>query len=116
MCSAGLAAALFGPETAGFLAPSLALVGAGLGVFTPSNNAMIMGAVPSRAAATAGGLLNMTRGLGTALGVAVVTLAFHLGSSQPGGLPGSRLAWSVLLAAAALLTWTTRNVRRDEPG
>jgi EmrB/QacA subfamily drug resistance transporter len=115
MCSAGLAAALFGPETASFLAPSLALVGAGLGVFTPSNNAMIMGAVPSRAAATAGGLLNMTRGLGTALGVAVVTLAFHLGSSHPGGLRGGRLAWSVLLAVAALLTWTTRIVRRDEP-
>jgi len=38
-----------------------------------------MGSVPAREAA-AGGMVNMTRGIGTALGVAVVSLALHAGA------------------------------------
>lgn len=52
----------------------LGLLGAGLGIYTPANNAEIMAALPARDAAAAGGMVNMTRGIGTALGVAVVTL------------------------------------------
>ena len=48
----------------------LALLGDRPGVFTPANNAQVMAAVPARDAATAGGMVSMTRGLGTALGVA----------------------------------------------
>jgi hypothetical protein len=76
------------------------VVGVGLGVFTPSNNTTIMGAIPIRASAMGGGLLNLARGLGTALGVALVTLAFHLGSAHHTLGPGDRLAMIVLLIAA----------------
>jgi EmrB/QacA subfamily drug resistance transporter len=48
----------------------LAVFGAGMGAFTPPNNAAIMGAAPRHRLGVAGGILNMTRGLGTTLGVA----------------------------------------------
>jgi len=41
----------------------LGLVGAGLGVYTPANNAEIMAALPTGNAAAAGGMVNMTRGM-----------------------------------------------------
>ena len=57
----------------------LVLFGIGLGLFTPPNNASVMGSVPANRLGVAGGVLNMTRGLGTSLGVgatgAVLTLA-----------------------------------------
>ncbi|OLZ73447.1 MFS transporter [Streptomyces sp. IMTB 2501] len=89
------------PLTPGWLVPVLALAGLGLGVFTPANNAMVMGAIPARSSGTGGGLVNMTRGLGTALGVALVTLALHLAGS--GDIQtGSRCAAVVLVAASAV--------------
>ena len=60
ICSAALATGLFVTFTTTSLLPVLVLVGIGLGVFTPSNNHLIMGAVPVEAAATGGGLLNLT--------------------------------------------------------
>ncbi|MFF4650775.1 MFS transporter [Streptomyces sp. NPDC001380] len=96
--AAALAGLLAAAPTAARLAPLLALLGVGLGVFTPANNSAVMRAVPARAAAAGGGLVSMARGLGTALGVAVVTLALHL---APDGAAGFRWAVSVLLAAAA---------------
>lgn len=48
----------------------LVLFGIGLGLFTPANNASIMGSVPANRLGVAGGILNMTRSLGTTLGVA----------------------------------------------
>jgi len=65
------------PTTAGFLV-LLALVGIGLGCFTPPNNAAIMGSVPERQSGLASGVLNMTRGMGTALGLALTALVFDL--------------------------------------
>lgn len=47
----------------------LAFFGIGLGAFTPPNNAAIMDAAPRHRLGVAGGILNMTRGLGTTLGV-----------------------------------------------
>jgi EmrB/QacA subfamily drug resistance transporter len=49
---------------------ALALLGIGLGLFTPPNNSAIMGSAPSHRLGIAGGILNMTRSLGTSLGVA----------------------------------------------
>lgn len=49
---------------------ALGLLGLGLGFFTPPNNSAIMGSAPHTRLGVAGGLLNMTRGMGTALGVA----------------------------------------------
>ncbi len=84
----------------------LGLIGVGLGVYIPANNAAIMRAVPGRAAATAGGLVNMTRGFGTALGVAVVTLGLRVGSRfWPSAAAGERLAVGALVVGALAATW-----------
>ena len=97
-------AALAIPGPVAVTVVSLALLGAGLGAYIPANNAQIMAAVPVRDAATAGGMVNMTRGLGTALGVAVVTLGLHAGAHLGRG-DGGRLAIAALAAAALAATW-----------
>jgi hypothetical protein len=99
ICSGTLVVALTVAPSPMTFVPLLALIGVGLGVFTPSNNSLVMGAIPPRAAASGGGLLNLTRGLGTALGVATVTLALHLGRD--------RLAVAVLLAGALVATFAS---------
>jgi hypothetical protein len=84
----------------------LGLLGTGLGLYTPANNAEIMAAIPAGNAATAGGMVNMTRGIGTALGVAVVTLGLHVGravSAQPDA--GLTVSMAVLAVAALAATW-----------
>jgi EmrB/QacA subfamily drug resistance transporter len=74
------------PATPGFLA-LLALIGIGLGCFTPPNNAAIMGSVPGQQSGVASGVLNMTRGMGTALGLALTGLVFDLaGGTSPARL------------------------------
>jgi MFS family permease len=80
----------------------LGLLGAGLGLYTPANNAEIMAVLPARNAATAGGMVNMTRGTGTALGVAAVTLGLHVAdcAGHPGA--GPVLAMALLAVAGAV--------------
>ena len=78
VAAAALAALIPLPFTPPALIPIFAVLGLGLGTFTPANNTLVMGAIPARAAGTGGGLVNMTRGLGTALGVALVTLTLAL--------------------------------------
>jgi EmrB/QacA subfamily drug resistance transporter len=64
----------------------LALLGVGLGLFTPPNNSAIMGSAPAHRLGVAGGVLNMTRSLGTSVGVAAagavlaIRLAARLGT------------------------------------
>jgi MFS family permease len=95
---------------------SLALLGAGLGAYIPANNTQIMAAVPASDAATAGGMVNMTRGLGTALGVAVVTLGLHAGA-RLGHADAGRLAIATLTAAALAATWAgTRSATTGRGG
>ena len=60
----------------GYFLVLLACVGVGMGLFTSPNNASIMGAAPESHAGMASGVLNMTRGLGTALGLAVTGTVF----------------------------------------
>ncbi|MEX5634834.1 MFS transporter [Parafrankia sp. FMc2] len=74
--------------------PALMLVGCGLGLFTPSNNAAIMSVVPAWQSGMASGVVNMTRGLGTALGVSVSALAYAAGGFR---------TTMVLLAVAGLV-------------
>jgi MFS family permease len=97
-------AALAIPGPTALTVASLALLGAGLGAYIPANNAQIMTAVPTRDAATAGGTVNMARGLGTALGVAVVTLGLHAGA-RLGHSDGGWLAIVALAGAALAATW-----------
>ncbi|MFI5286506.1 MAG: MFS transporter, partial [Candidatus Dormibacteria bacterium] len=88
---------------------ALAIAGAGMGLFVAANNAATMFAAPDQRAGTAGGLLNMARGLGTALGVALTSLVFASGR----GITSVAL---VLLAVAILagvisVTWSSPVVR-----
>jgi MFS family permease len=102
------AAALAVPAPHAVSVVLLGLLGIGLGIYTPANNAEIMAAVPAGDAAAAGGIVNMTRGIGTALGVAVVALGLHAGTllrSPDAGLALSMAALAVvaLFATAAAL-------------
>jgi len=69
----------------------LGLVGADLGICFPANHAEVMAVIPARDAAAAGGMVNMSRGIGTALGVVWSTLTGALsvrggsGGQWPGG-------------------------------
>jgi EmrB/QacA subfamily drug resistance transporter len=96
---------LLRPTAAGFVG-LLVVVGSGLGLFTSPNNAGIMASVPSEQSGLASGLLNMSRGLGTALGLAVTSAVFsHLGGDA-GAAPMVQHAFSdtvlVLAGVAAL--------------
>ncbi len=94
LATISLGAALALPLSPGWIALVLGGVGLGSGVVAPANNASVMKSVPASATATAGGLLNMTRGMGTAFGISLVTLTWHDG--------GPRLAIGALLGAAVL--------------
>lgn len=87
----------------------LGVLGIGLGLFIPANNTAIMAAVPRRVSATAGGMVNMTRGAGTALGIAVVTLALHLAGGP--GRSGAATALAALAVVAVLATATGMTAR-----
>ncbi len=111
-CLVALGAVIVSPEAPVWVAGCLLLLGLGLGVFIPANNSGIMGAFPIRAAASGGGLVNMARGLGTALGVAVVTLCLHLGETM--GVDGVRLALMALVVFAAITTGTAAVVTQPK--
>jgi sugar phosphate permease len=55
---------------------ALVVFGVGQGLFTAPNNSAIMGAAPPERLGVAGGVLNVTRTLGTSLGVAIATVVF----------------------------------------
>lgn len=76
------------PPTAGFLV-LLGAVGVGLGLFTSPNNASIMGAAPGQQAGMASGVLNMTRGIGTALGLALTGTIFTVAGGDTGTMSGA---------------------------
>lgn len=106
--AAALCASLVVPRNTISLVALLLVIGLGLGIFVPSNNTLIMGAIPMRASATGGGLINLARGLGTALGVALVTLALHVGPHLDAGISGESLALLFLLVAAAAAAFAVR--------
>ncbi len=64
---------------------ALVVFGVGQGLFTAPNNSAIMGAAPPERLGVAGGVLNITRTLGTSLGVALATVAFALRLSALAG-------------------------------
>lgn len=95
---AGLAAAHEGEAVTLWLLAA----GAGLGLFIPANNAAAMHAAPRLQPALAGGLLNMSRGLGTALGVTLTTLSLA-GTSIEHGTTLALAVFAALAAVAAAL-------------
>jgi EmrB/QacA subfamily drug resistance transporter len=108
----GFGALSFRHDSTPAVVAGLAVVGLGLGLFTPANNVSVMGSAPASHAGAAAGILNMTRGLGTALGVALAGLTYALvaGGAHPTASGASRglsattglLAGLSLLAVAAL--------------
>ncbi|MFG2075150.1 MFS transporter [Nonomuraea maritima] len=96
--AAGTGLAAVAPTEPLPLAACLAVLGAGLGMFVPANNAAVMAAVPARVSATAGGLINMARGIGTALGITTVTLVLFAAGGPDAA--GARLTLAVLGCAA----------------
>ncbi len=78
----------------------LALAGAGLGAFTPANNAAIMGAAPDGSAGVVSGMLNVTRALGTALGIAVASAVYAAARNATPSAAVSPIASGHGLAAA----------------
>jgi EmrB/QacA subfamily drug resistance transporter len=79
----------------------LAALGAGLGLFNAPNNAGIMASVPPDQSGLASGLLNMSRGLGTALGLAVSTTVFVATGGDGGGPVDVARAFSVTCVVLA---------------
>ncbi len=97
----------------------LAAAGVGLGAFTPPNNAAIMGAAPRESSGLASGVLNMTRGLGTSLGLALAGVAYTVGAgsgraSSAGAVAGYRYA-ALLLAVTAAAAGTIAALRGRGP-
>ncbi|MHB8642663.1 MAG: DHA2 family efflux MFS transporter permease subunit [Gaiellaceae bacterium] len=111
--------AVFHTSTPGLVA-ELALLGAGLGAFTPPNNSAIMTAAPRADAGVAGGTLNLTRGVATSLGLTLAALAFGVAAgARPApalAAQGFRNAMLVLAAAAfaAAVLAALRSGRVDE--
>jgi len=92
---------LLRPGTTGLLL-LLATIGAGLGLFTSPNNAAIMGATPPQQAGMASGILNMSRGLGTALGLALTGLVFALSGGGEGRAQSAHAFSVTALVLAAI--------------
>jgi EmrB/QacA subfamily drug resistance transporter len=63
--------ALFSAGDVRLIVLLLGLLGVGMGLFTPPNNSAVMGTAPANRLGVAGGILNMTRSLGTSLGIAL---------------------------------------------
>ncbi len=82
LTAAGLFAMLLLHVSLLLIIVELGIIGIGLGMFTPPNNAAIMGSAPHNQSGVASGILNMTRGLGTAMGLALTGLIFGLAASS----------------------------------
>jgi MFS family permease len=98
ICALAIGILGFVPLSGAWIAAPLALAGAGLGLFIPANNSVIMRTSEAGSASVLGGLVNMARGIGTTLGIALVTLALHL---APSGLAGHPSPWPALLVLVA---------------
>ncbi len=95
----------------------LALVGAGLGLFTAPNNASVMGASPPHKSGLASGVLNMARGMGTSLGLALTGLVFdtvvgsglHVSATVARGFNTSVIFLAIMALIGAILTFFRGN-------
>jgi EmrB/QacA subfamily drug resistance transporter len=86
----------------------LAAAGVGLGSFLPANSTSVVTGTPTHRSGQVSGLLNLTRGLGTALGIAVTGLVFGSVSGNPAGAYRA----SLLALGTAALVGTLLAVRR----
>jgi EmrB/QacA subfamily drug resistance transporter len=103
LCVLALCAAAGYHASAGELAAELVVLGAGLGLFIPSNNASVVAAVPRRNVGAVSGLLNMSRGLGTAVGLALTSLVLSISATTSGGFDGAVVVLAIVAAATGLV-------------
>ena len=102
------------------LVVGLGVVGVGIGLFNTLNNASVMGAIPTEQTAVGSGMLNMVRGLGTAVGLAVGGAIFVAlgGASETSSQVMSAFSWTCV-ALVALSTFAgllgASGVRRHTP-
>jgi MFS family permease len=116
LLAAGCAAALAIPAPDIVVATWLGPLGIGLGTYIPANNTAIMAAIPPGQAAAAGGMVNMARGLGTALGVAVVTLALHAAARLGHPSAGPATAMAALATCALASAWAGQRAGAGHTG
>jgi EmrB/QacA subfamily drug resistance transporter len=106
VATVGLLGIALSRPSLGLFAVLLVVIGVGLGLFTPANNASVMASAPKHESGAAAGILNMTRGLGTALGIAAATLVFSAtaGAGAPAGM--TAVAWflAALTAVGTVLS------------
>jgi sugar phosphate permease len=110
-CAAVMVMLIFMSSSTVGIVVLLGLAGVSLGVLVPANNALIMRTGAASSAGTLGGLVNMARGIGTTLGIALVTLALHVGDSADRGRPDGTLAFAMLAAAAACAAVIAATIR-----
>ncbi|MGH9018267.1 MAG: DHA2 family efflux MFS transporter permease subunit [Acidimicrobiales bacterium] len=116
LCAGALAGIGLLAPTGWGLAAGLAVVGLGLGLFVAPNNTTIMSAAPPSRAGTASGVLNMTRGLGTALGLSVIGAVVGTGlRATPASAGGGFGTACLVLAAVAAGGGVIAALSRPDP-
>jgi hypothetical protein len=86
---------------------ALALFGVGLGLFIAPNNTATMASAPNNRTGEAGGLLNLVRVLGSAIGIAIAstTLSWRLKVLTGTGERTVGVATQTVLAAVSDVLW-----------
>jgi EmrB/QacA subfamily drug resistance transporter len=112
LVAATLGVLAFSTPTVGRLVWGLVVIGVGFGLFTPANNAAILSAVPREQSGEASGVVNVTRGIGTALGLALTGLVFALGGGDRpavtdvvAGYHHAAATLAVVALVAGILAW-----------
>ncbi|MFD9596286.1 MFS transporter [Kitasatospora sp. NPDC059973] len=116
VAGAGLLLLALLPVGAATAAGPLLVAGYGLGLLLPANNALVMRAIPPQCSAVGGGMVNMARSLGTALGTALPVLGVHLAGAASGGRTVLLALAAVAVLAVALVRPAGRTPGRPEPG
>ncbi|MFF2149554.1 MFS transporter [Kitasatospora sp. NPDC058190] len=102
LAGAGLLLFAVLPVSGAAVVAPLLVAGYGLGLLLPANNALVMRAIPAECSAVGGGMVNMARSLGTALGMALSVLGVHLAGAASGGRTVLVVLAVVAVAATAL--------------
>ncbi len=98
------------------IAPALVLMGVGAGLVAPSMNAAILASVPPSLSGIGAGVLNASRQIGTALGVALFASLFHDEGKEAAVRLSLFWAGAVYLLAFVLAARATKPVRVSVPG
>lgn len=109
LAAASLAVLAFSGGNLWLAGTALGGIGLGLGLFTPANNATVAAAGHTNQAGMVSGVMNMTRGVGTSLGVAFGAVLYVLASGPASAVghagassAGFRLAIGAFAAVALL--------------